>query len=304
MSMHLHKSGWTPSSYPSTSSWLDVVEQCTNLTNDGSSLHHRTLRRASGDQDSTTSTLRSCLKLLDQHCDRLNSTYKETLEIRARIAEILANSQSEVAMGNVGTWDGSVDLIFGDEPPTITPVALNERDANSLSLTPPNLSLLSQPLVFQHLHSQPSAYECESLLQPSVGVISSLQEGTDTPIHRFSQEPLVPGASGSVSYELGTQPFQKFLPEDDTCSEEQTLSDPSVRHHLYLPVVQDDEDKVKCMWSGCSSVIRKDNYTRHVNEVHRRQFKAVCAICGKEFLRPYMKKTHICSGRYSKRSNS
>ncbi|KAG1846564.1 hypothetical protein DFJ58DRAFT_798811 [Suillus subalutaceus] len=295
MSMHLHKSGWTPTSHPSTSSWLDVVEQCTNLTNDGSSLHHRTLRRASGDQDSTTSTLRSCLKLLDQHCDRLNSTYKETLEIRARIAEILANSQSEVAMGNVGTWDSSVDLIF---------VALNERDANSLSLTPPNLSLLSQPLVFQHLHSQPSAHEYESLLQPSVGVISSLPEGTDPPIHRFSQEPLLPGASGSVSYELGTQPFQKFLPEDDTCSEELTLSDPSVRHHLYLPVVQDDEDKVKCMWLGCSSVIRKDNYTRHVNEVHRRQFKAVCAICGKEFLRPYMKKTHICPGRYAKRSNS
>ncbi|KAG1824478.1 uncharacterized protein BJ212DRAFT_1320453 [Suillus subaureus] len=58
------------------------------------------------------------------------------------------------------------------------------------------------------------------------------------------------------------------------------------------------------MWSGCSSVIRKDNYTRHVNEVHKRQFKAVCTACGKEFLRPYMKKTHMCPGRYSKRSNS
>lgn len=202
-------------------------------------------------------------------------------------------------MGNVGTWDSSVDLIVGDEPPIIVPVALNKRDAYSLSLTPPNLSLLS----FQHSHGQPSAHEYGSLLQPSVGVISSPPEGAD--LHE-KIEPLLPSASGSVSYELGTQPFQKFLPEDDTCSEGQTLSDPSVRHHqqLCLPVVQDDEDKVRCMWSGCSSVIKKDNYTRHVNEVHKRQFKAVCTICRKEFLRPYMKKTHICPGRYSKRSHS
>ncbi|KAG1856947.1 hypothetical protein C8R48DRAFT_297616 [Suillus tomentosus] len=119
-------------------------------------------------------------------------------------------------------------------------------------------------------------------------------------------EPSLPGASSSVSHELGTQSFQKSLPEDDTCSEEQTLSGPSVRRHqrLYLPVVQDGEDKVKCMWSGCSSVIKKDSYTRHVSEVHKRRFKAVCTTCRKEFLRPYMKKTHICPRRFSKRGSS
>lgn len=258
MSMHLHKSRWMPTSHPSTFSWLDNVEQLgsTSLTNDG--LHYRTLGRASSDQDSTTSTLHSCLKLLDQHCDRLNNTYKEILEIRTHIAEILASSQSEVAMGNVGAWDSSVDQ---------------------------------------------SSAQYASLSQPSVGVISTLPEGTGPPVHQFSQEPLLPGASSSVSHELGTQ---SSLPEDDTCSEEQTLSGPLVRRHqrLYLPVVQDGEDKVKCMWSGCSSVIKKDSYTRHVSEVHKRRFKAVCTTCRKEFLRPYMKKTHICPRRFSKRSSS
>ncbi|KAG2129863.1 uncharacterized protein EDB93DRAFT_104976 [Suillus bovinus] len=268
-----------------------------------------------------TSTLHSCLKLLDQHCDRLNNTYKEILEIRTHIAEILANSQSEIAMGNVGTCDTSADLIFSDEPSTIASVALNEFDANPFLSTSPNLSILSQQLVFQHSQDKPST-QYASLSQPSVRAISTPPEGTDPAVHRFSQGKFaelaafqicllhdiieLPGASGSVSHELSTQPFQKSLPEDDTRSEGQTLSGPSVRLHqqLYLPVVRDGEDKVKCMWSGCSSVINKDGYTRHVNEVHKRRFKAVCTTCGKAFLRPYMKKTHICSGRSSKRSRS
>jgi uncharacterized C2H2 Zn-finger protein len=284
-------------------------------------LDHRTLGRASSDQESTTSTLQSCLGLLDRHCDRLQNTYKEILEIRTCIAEILANldSQSEVAMENVGARDSSIDLIFSDGPPTIAPVTL---DANSFLSIPPTLSLLSQPLVFSH--GQPSAQEHRSLSQSSVGVIGTLPEGTESPVYRFAQgelttitafqlcslheiiEPLLTGASGSVSHELGTQPLQKFLPEDDTCSEGQTLSGPSARHYqrLYLPMMQDGKDKVKCMWPECSSVIKKDSYIRHVNEVHKRQVKAVCTTCGKKFPRPYMKKTHICPGRYSKRSNS
>lgn len=114
------------------------------------------------------------------------------------------------------------------------------------------------------------------------------QRGQILPLHEII-EPLLPGAS-----------------KDDICSEEQTISGPSVRHchRLYLPIVQDGEDKVKCMWSGCSSVIKKDNYTRHVNEVHKRQIKAICTACGKKFPRPYMKKTHICPGRDSKHSSS
>jgi uncharacterized C2H2 Zn-finger protein len=293
------------------------------LTSDGY-LHHGTSGRATSDQESTTSTLHSYLKLLDQHCDRLNNTYKEILEIRTCIAEILAKSQSEVATGNSGAWGRSNDLSFGDEPLNIASVALNELDANSFLSTPPNLghSLLPQPLLF--LNGQPSTQEYGSLAPPSVGVGNTLPKGTDPTVYQVSQRkftafatfqlcslheiigPLLTGASGSVSYELGTQPFQKFLPEDDTHSEEQTLSGPSVGHYhrQYLPIVRDGEDKVKCMWSGCSGVIRKDSYTRHVNEIHKRLIKAICATCGKKFLRPYMKKTHICPSRDSKHSSS
>jgi hypothetical protein len=169
------------------SPWFDIVQPYTSFTNDGCLLHHRTSGRVSSDQDSTTLALRSCLKLLDRHCDKLDSTYKETLEIRTHIAEILANSQSEDAMGDVGAWDSSVDQIFGDEPPTIAPVALNELDANSLLSTPPNPSLLSQPLAFQHSHDQSLAHEYGFLSQPSVGVDSTLPDGTDPSIHQFSQ---------------------------------------------------------------------------------------------------------------------
>ncbi|KIK43052.1 hypothetical protein CY34DRAFT_106594 [Suillus luteus UH-Slu-Lm8-n1] len=252
-----------------------------------------------------TSTLHSCLKLLNQHCDRLNNTYKEILEIRTCIAEILAKSQSEVAIGNTGAWGRSSDLSFGDEPLTIAPTALNEFDANSFLSTPPNLghSLLPQPLLF--LNGQPSAQEYGSLAPSSVGVGNTLPEGTDPTVYQVSQQSLLTGASGSVSFELGTQSFQKFLAEDDT-SEEQTLSGPSVGyyHRQCLPIVRDGEDKVKCMWSGCSGIIRKDSYTRHVNEVHKRLIKAICTTCGKKFPRPYMKKTHICPSRDSKHSSS
>lgn len=291
-------------SQPSTSSRLNV-EQCTSLTSDGY-LHHRTSGCATSDQESTTSTLHSYLKLLDQHCDKLNNTYKEILEIRTCIAEILAKSQSEVATGNSGAWGRSNDLSFGDEPLNIASVAHNELDANSFLSTPPNLghSLLPQPLLF--LNGQPSTQEYGSLAPPSVGVGNTLPKGTDPTVYQVSQRSLLTGASGSISCELGTQPFQKFLPEDDTCSEEQTLSGPSVGHYhrQYLPIVRDGEDKVKCMWPGCSGVIRKDSYTRHVNEVHKRLIKAICATCGKKFLRPYMKKTHICPSRDSKHSSS
>ncbi|KAG0705153.1 hypothetical protein DFH29DRAFT_302572 [Suillus ampliporus] len=145
-------------------------------------------------------------------------------------------------------------------------------------------------------HSQNSDQEYGPL--ESVGVTGSLPEGTDHPIGQISQDTglWLCGASGFVGYELGAQPF---LPHHSTYSEGQTLSDSSVRHdqEILLPNVQGSQDKVTCIWPGCSRVIKKDNRTRHVNETHLRKVKAVCVGCGKGFARSYMKKDHVCRVR-------
>lgn len=152
------------------------------MTSDGY-LRLGTLGRATSDQESMTST-------------------KEILEIRTCIAEILAKSQSEVAIGNSGAWGRSNDISFGDEPLTIAPTALNELDANSFLSTPPNLghSLLPQPPLF--LNGEPSAQEYGSLAPSSVGVGNILPEETDPTVYQVSQRkfnaPLVPSALSLV----------------------------------------------------------------------------------------------------------
>ena len=218
-------------------------------------------------------------------------------------------------MENEGVRDSIVDFqaILGDKRQTTASVAFN--DTSPLS-TPSNPFLLSQPLVF---HGQLSDQEYGSFAQESVGVTFTLPEGADPLVGQLSQgkfaiiaafplnayhvrlDLFLSGTFGSVSYELGTQPFQNFVP--GTYSEEHIFSGPSAkrRHQLCIPVLQDGQEKVKCMRSGCSSVVNKDNLTRHVNETHRRQVKAVCTSCGKEFQRSYMKKNHICRVRHSKR---
>ncbi|KAG1868887.1 hypothetical protein C8R48DRAFT_671447 [Suillus tomentosus] len=68
---------------------------------------------------------------------------------------------------------------------------------------------------------------------------------------------------------------------------------------LSIPVVQASQakNKVQCTRSGCSTLVNKDNLTRHVNEVHEGKIKAVCAGCRKEFKRPYQMNQHILRTR-------
>ncbi|KAG0708564.1 hypothetical protein DFH29DRAFT_993986 [Suillus ampliporus] len=223
--------------------------------------------------------------------------------MRTSITDILAGCHSEVARGNVDSWDSGVDLrgIIPDELQTIAPVGLDGLDAVPWLPTPLDLSLLSQPPVF---HAQFLGQQEGLVLQESVGVTSALPEMAD-PVGQLSPDSLLSGTSDPVTYELGAQPFQ-FVPQDGMCSEGQTLSGSSARSHqqLCLPVMQDDKEKVKCTWLGCWSVIKKDNYTRHVNEIHLRQGRAFCTSCGKMFQRSYMKKKHICPGRHPKRRSS
>ncbi|OJA20117.1 hypothetical protein AZE42_04108 [Rhizopogon vesiculosus] len=208
---------------------------------------------------------------------------------------------------NEGAWDSSTHLqaIFGDESQT-TPVDFNEINATNLSSA--TLSLLSQPLAFQHLQNQLSDQSegYNYIPEESVGITGTfnLPQGVD-----LDPPPLSPDLplsdSGSVGYELGTQPFQSFIVEYDTYSDGQTSSGSSASRHkeLRLSIVQGGQEKVICTWPGCSRVVNEDNHFRHVNEAHLRKVKDVCTGCGRAFPRMYMKKNHICRGLSKRRSS-
>ncbi|KAJ8581826.1 hypothetical protein M405DRAFT_600457 [Rhizopogon salebrosus TDB-379] len=76
---------------------------------------------------------------------------------------------------------------------------------------------------------------------------------------------------GSVSYELGTQPFQPFIPEYSTCSEGGTFSVSSARRykHLCLPV-QGGQEKVRRTWHRCSRIVKKYIHVRYLLDTHLR----------------------------------
>ncbi|KAG1728720.1 uncharacterized protein EDB91DRAFT_1253317 [Suillus paluster] len=186
--------------------------------------------------------------------------YREILEIRTCITELLARCPSEVTIRDPGAGNSTVDLqaILDDGPQTVVPDVLDEPNAIMLLPTPPDFSML-QPLALQ---SQFPGQEYGPL--GSVGNTGLITEGADPPVGQIPQD-LLPGMY----------------------SEGQTSSDSSDSVHT-------SQGKVKCTWPGCSRFLKKDNHTRHMNETHLRKVKAVCASCGKGFPRSYMKKEHIC----------
>jgi hypothetical protein len=142
------------------------------------------------------------------------------------------------------------------------------------------------------------------LLQESIGVNGTLPERTD---HHLGQQ--CPGRVShtrnlSFAYHLrldvfhfgtsrlASQSFHSSARQHSTYSETQTLSCPSTTRQPHLPVAQGIQEKVECTWHGCSRVVRKDSYTRRVNETHLRKIKAVCAHCERTFPRMYLKKNH------------
>ncbi|KAG2348203.1 hypothetical protein BDR05DRAFT_956732 [Suillus weaverae] len=215
------------------------------------------------------------------------------MEIRIRITELLVTYQSEITVADECTLDSSVDFqaIVDDKPQIIVPLALDEFDAGSPSLTPPKLSILTEPLAFRSQLPDPE--------YGPLGFTSTLPEGVGLPIGKLSQDLSLSGTSDVIGYGLG---IPGFLPQYDTYFDGKTLPESSARHDQQprLPIAQGSQDKVKCTWSGCSRAVKKDNLTRHVNEMHRRKVKAVCAGCGKRFARPYMLKDHICRDKCRK----
>ncbi|KIK38756.1 hypothetical protein CY34DRAFT_14848 [Suillus luteus UH-Slu-Lm8-n1] len=212
----------------------------------------------------------------------MEDVYKEILEIRARITELLVTCQSETSMGDEGTLDNSVDFqaIVDDEPQ----FAL---DGVPPSLTP-QLPILEEPQVFR---GQLSGLE----YGPS-GFARTLPEGARLPIGILPGNLLFSGTNGVVSYGLGVPGFP---PNYGTYSDGEMPSESSARRGQQprFPVEQGGQDKVKCTWPGCSRAVKKDNLTRHVNEMHQRKVKAVCTGCRKGFSRPYMLKYHTCPAR-------
>ncbi|KAG1815827.1 hypothetical protein EV424DRAFT_1627792 [Suillus variegatus] len=241
------------------------------------------------DQDSTRSSLRSCLECLDRVHDRMDCVYKEFLEIRTRITELLVTGQSEITtVGGEGTLDSDMDsqAIVNDEPQTIVPLAFNELNAVLPLLTPQEFSVLAEPPAFQGQFSD--------LKYGPLGFgTSTLPEGT------IPQNLLPDGNPGVVSYGLGVL---GLLPQYDTYSDRKTLSESSTSRdqQLRLSIAQGSQHKVNCIWPECSRAVKKDSLTRHVNEVHRHKVKAVCVGCGKKFARAYMLRDHICRAEWRK----
>lgn len=99
-------------------------------------------------------SLQSRFRCLERVPDKMD---KEMLEMRTRVTELLVTSQSEITMGDQGTLDNGVDfaIIDDSEPLSILPLALDELNAVSPSLTPPDLSISAESLVFQGRLSDP-----------------------------------------------------------------------------------------------------------------------------------------------------
>lgn len=101
----------------------------------------------------------------------MDCVYKEIVEIRTRITELLVTCQSDISMRDEGTLDSSLGFqaIINDEPQAIVPLAFNKINAVSPLMTPQELSNSEESLAFR---GQLTDLECGPL-----GLTSTLQEG-------------------------------------------------------------------------------------------------------------------------------
>ncbi|KAG2050269.1 hypothetical protein BDR06DRAFT_652290 [Suillus hirtellus] len=133
------------------------------------------------------------------------------------------------------------------------------------------------------------------LLQESVGVVNVM---ADPPVGQLSPDLMVAGSMNHI-----VPPFQSFI--DGHATERLTTSGFSARRypHLCLSIVLGDQERVKCTWPGCSSILKKDSHTRHVDNIHLRIVKAICTRCEREFTRKYAKTKHelTCLRTHAKR---
>jgi len=198
----------------------------------------------------------SAYAINDQGLIKFNSVYNRIINICH--AEIVITRQLQVTM------EYSFQGISGDEY------------ANTSS----------QRLALQRIQRRLSEQGCYPFLQESDGGV------IDPPASQPSPD-LPLGTSVYANYGVST-PLQSFAPQNGTCFEGQNFPDPSVVCDQEPPprVVRSSQEKMRCTWPRCSSVIQKGSYVRHVKETHRRTVKGVCARCSMPFQRLYLKRNH------------
>ncbi|KAG1851339.1 hypothetical protein DFJ58DRAFT_728999 [Suillus subalutaceus] len=164
----------------------------------------------------------------------------------------------------------NLQVIFGDG---IQAIEDNDLDTISPSSAPPQ--------------------EYGPLSQDSVGIVNAT---TDPPVEQLSPDLMFAGSGSHV-----VPPFQSSV--NGHVTEKQPTSGSSAKRypHLCLPIMLGGQKKVKCTWPGCSSILKKDSHTRHVDNIHLRKVKAICSRCGRGFTRTYAKTKHklTCPGAHS-----
>ncbi|KAG1897357.1 uncharacterized protein F5891DRAFT_1192073 [Suillus fuscotomentosus] len=234
------------------------------------------------DQHSTRLVRQSCLQCLDRLDKLERRVHEEIQEIRSLFKNVLENDESDVTMENSGEYDTIID---------------SQARLDGFHAIPPFASSHKHGFVPQPVFNG-----------TSFGVTGSLLEGTGSP------EGLLPHGTRSFAdyvapqYSMYSEGFPTFGDPRVAKSSSESVDarlDSSPRGtsdsvykpaaRLFAPVVQASQakDKVKCTRDGCSTLVNKDNLTRHINEVHEGKIKAVCPGCRQGFKRPNLMKEHI-----------
>ncbi|KAG1784733.1 uncharacterized protein HD556DRAFT_1451424 [Suillus plorans] len=221
--------------------------------------------------------LQSSLQCLDRLDSFERHMCEEIREIRSHFRNILDSYQSNVTMtdseGNGSIVDSQAGL---DGRNAIPPFASSHNPC----LPEKDLFLHGARRFADHVAPQYSMYS------------ESFPAFCDPRASRSSSENLsLRDTSGSVHCEPTAQPlqgiyFKEYVPLNASARPDTQLP---------VPVVQASQakDRVKCTRNGCLTLVKKDNLTHHINEVHEGKVKAVCPSCGQRFKRPNLMKEHV-----------
>ncbi|KAG2107949.1 uncharacterized protein F5147DRAFT_653049 [Suillus discolor] len=248
------------------------------------------------DQHSTR--LQCCLQRLDGLGQRMPKEIQEIEEIHSLIMDILNNNHwSDATIENLGRYDSTIDCqagLYGLDAIS-TPFVVSSHNRylvsqpalhgtfgvpGSLSESTGLLSHSAPSLADYATQAQHSIYS-EAFLFYDPRVTESSLADVDTPIELSLR------GTSDTAYEHDVQSFQGIH------SKEHVTLNSSGRPNAQqsIPVVQASQakGKIKCIRSGCTTLLTKGSLNRHVREVHEGKIRAVCEGCRKPFKRPYRK---------------